>query len=175
MFKALIPALILQCGTTAAAIIIIVFTPTIGLGCRSLGYTIYGGTAILVLFLAITSTIFVRISETRTNSSTIIKGFTKFIAITLRKVSHSLAFINAIGLILISCFQFSHFLDNCYCNASVIGRGTDSYIVVSLEGWISTMRISRIAATVLSAVSMAVYMIFLWVMNSLPTEIIDDL
>ena len=176
MFKALIPALILQCGTTVAAIIIIVFTPTTGLGCRSLGYTLYGATAILILFLAIISTILVRVSETRDDKrSPIVKSFTAYTAITLRRVARSLAFINATGLVVISCLQFSHLIDNCYCNASVIGRGTGSYILVSLEGWISTMRTSRVVGTVLSAASMAIYMIFLRVFNSLPSEITDDL
>ena len=162
MFGAVIPALILQCGTTAAAAVIIVFTPTVGLGCRSLGYLIYGGLAIVIMFLAILSTIFARISETRDiTRSPFVKSFTAFIAITLRRFYFSLAFINATGLIVISCFQFSHFLDNCYCNASVIGRGTGSYIIISLGGWITTMRNSRIGGTALSAASMAIYMIFI--------------
>ena len=58
--------------------------------------------------------------------------------------------------------QFSNFLENCYCMASVIGRGTDSCIVMTLDGWASTMLNSRIASTIFSAVSMATYMIFLW-------------
>jgi len=171
MFNASIFALILQCGITAAAAIIIVFTPTIGLGCRSLGYAIYGGTALVILFFSIISTIFARISETRHEKSTMVKNFTAFIAIALRRISLFLAFINATGLIVLSCFQFSHFLDNCYCNASVIGRGVDSYIIISSEGWVSTMRTARISATILAAVSMAIYMIFLWLMSALPPEV----
>ena len=152
-------------------------TQTTGLGCRPLGYALYGATAILILFLAVTSTILVRnISETLDDKpSPIVKSFTAFIAITLRRVSRSLAFINATELVAISCLQFSHLIDNCYCNASVIGRGTGSYILVSLEGWISTMRASRIAGAVISVASMAIYVIFLRVFNSLPSEIIDDL
>ena len=127
-------ALILQCGTTAAATIIIVFTPTVGLGCRSLGYIIYGGVAIVVMFLNIISTISARISETREERSTVVKGLTNFIAVALRRISFLLALINGTGLIVLSCFQFSHFLDNCYCNGSVIGRGTDSYVIVFYNG-----------------------------------------
>ena len=173
MFNASIFALVLQCGTTAAAAIIIVFTPTVGLGCRSLGYITYGGTALLILFLTIISTLFARISETRVGRPTVfsIKGFTAFIAIALRRIALLLAFINATGLIVLSCFQFSNFLDNCYCNASVIGRGTSSYVIISYAGWISTMRTARIAATALAAGSMAIFMIFLWLMSALPAEI----
>ena len=171
MFNASIFALILQCGTTTAAVIIIVFTPTVGLGCRSLGYIIYGGTAIVIMFLTITSTIFTRISETRGERSPSVKRLTAFIAIALRRISLLLAFINATGLIMLSCFQFSHFFDNCYCNASVLGRGADSYIVMDYVGWVTIMRTARIVATILAAATMAVYMIFLWLMSALPAEI----
>jgi len=159
-------ALVLQCGTTAAATIIIVFTPTVGLGCRSLGYIIYGGVAIIVMFLNIISTIFARISETREDRFTVVKGFTSFIAIALRRISFLLALINGTALIVLSCFQFSHFLDNCYCNGSVLSRGTDSYVIVFYNGSVTTMRNSRIVGTVLSGFVMAIYMVFLWLMSA---------
>ena len=179
MFNASIFALVLQCGTTVAAAIIIVFTPRIGLGCRSLGYIIYGGTSILILFLTIISTLFARISETRFGPSTTfsIKGFTAFTAITLRRISLILAFLNATGLIILSCSQVSGILENCYCNASVLGHGVDSYFIISYEGWdstskrASTMRTARIVATVLAGATMAIYMFFLWLMSALPAEI----
>ena len=133
MFRASIFALILQCGVTGAATIIIIFTPTVGLGCRSLGYAIYGGTAIVIMFLTIMSTIFVRISETCKERSRIVKGFTAFVAVALRRICFLLALVNATGLIASSCLQFSNFLASCYCNASVTGRGTDSYILISIQ------------------------------------------
>ena len=173
MLKAFIAALILQCGTTAAVIVIVVFTPTVGLGCRSMGYSIYGGLAILILFLTIISTISARISETRSDRSFIVKRFTAFIAITLRWLCLLLALINAAGLIVLSCFQFSNFLDNCYCNGSVTGRGVNSYIIISTQGWISTMRTARIAATALAGATMAIYMFYLWFMSALPAEVDD--
>ena len=171
MFNASILALVLQCGTTAAAAIIIVFTPTVGFGCRSLGYTIYAGISIVILLLTIISTISARISETRSEHSTVVKSFTASIAIALRRTCLLLACINAVGLIVLSCFQFTHFLDNCYCNASVIGRGTDSHLIIIYEGWTSTMRTAWISATTLAAASMAIYMIYLWLISALPTEI----
>ena len=161
MFKASIFALVLQCGTTVAATIITVFTPTVGVGCRSLGYILYGTTAILVLFFTIISTILARISETRVGPSIVVKGLSAFAAITFRRIALFLAFVNAAGLVVLSCLQFSHSFDNCYCNASVIGRGVDSYIIVSFDGWISVMRHARIAATILAVASIAVYMFFL--------------
>ena len=174
MFNASILALILQCGTAAAAVIIVALTPTIGFGCRSLGYTIYGGTATLILILTIVSTISARISETRLRQSTGMfstKGFAASTAIALRRLSLFLAFANATLLIVLSSFQFSHFFDNCYCNASVVGRGTSSYITISFEGWISTMKAARISATVIAATSMTIYMGFLRLMRALSTGV----
>ena len=174
MFNAAVMALILQCGTTAAATIIIFFTPTVGLGCRSLGYTIYGAIAILIMFLTIISTILARISETREERSTIVKCFTAFIAIALRRITFFLALINSVGLIVLSCFQFSHFLDNCYCNASFITRGENSYIIAVFNtGSVTMMRNSRIIGTALSGVVMIIYMIFIWLMSALPVDIGD--
>jgi len=163
MFNAAVMALILQCGTAAAATITMVFTPTVGLGCRSLGYTIYGGTAVVIMFLTIISTIFARISEI----STSVKDFTAFIAIALRRISFLLALINGVGLIVFSCFQFSHFLDNCYCNASVLSRGTGSHIIIFAAGSVTTMRNSRIVGAVLSGVVMVVYVVFIWLISAI--------
>ena len=175
MFIASIFAIILQSGPTAAATRIMDFTPRIGLGCRSLGYVIYGAVALLILFLTIISTISVRISETRDSGrSPTVQGYASSIAITLRWICLVLAFINATGLIVLSCFQFSSFLDNCYCAASVIGRGTNAFVIINFEAWIPTMRNSRIGAIVLAGASMAVYMFFLWFMSSLPADIDAD-
>jgi len=173
MFIASIFALILQCGTTAAAIVIMVLTPTFGLGCRSLGYVLYGGISTLILFLTIISTTLARISETRVGPSTTcsVKGITAFVAVALRRVSLLLALTNATGLVVLSCLQFSKVLNTCYCNASVIGQGTGSYTLISFEGWIPTMRTARVSASILAAACMGVYMIFLWLMTALPREI----
>ena len=62
-------------------------------------------------------------------------------------------------------------MDNCYCNGSVIGLGADAYIVFSYQGWIPSVRNSRIVATIVAAVSMSIYMGFLWFVNALPAEI----
>jgi hypothetical protein len=174
MFNAAVAALILQCGITAAATGIVIFTPTVGLGCRSLAYAIYGGLAIVIMFLTIISTLFARIAETRKDRSFIVKGFATFMAIALRRICLFLALANMIGLILISCLQFSNFLNNCYCNASVLGRGTNSYIIISYAGWINTMRTARIVATALAGGSMLIFMVYLWLVSALPRDI-DDL
>ena len=173
MLYASILALILQCGTTASASLIAIFTPTVGVGCRSLGYIIYGGASIIIMFLTMISTILARISETRDESTIFWKRPTAFIAIILRRISLFLAFANTMELIGLSCLQLSNVLDSCYCTASVIGRGTDSYVLVIYDDWISTMRNSRITGVILSAVSMATYMIFLWFTSASPANVGD--
>jgi len=171
MFSAAAFALVLQCGITAAATIIMVFTPTVGVGCRSLGYVLYGGIAILILFLTIVSTILARISETRISPSTTwsIKGFTGLVAVTLRRFCLLLAFVNATGTIVLSCLHFSRTLDTCYCNSSVIGNGSDSYIIISFDG--QAMRTYRIWATGLAAACIGIYMTFIWFVTTLPKQI----
>jgi len=171
MLNAAIFALVLQCGLTAAATVIVIFTPTIGVGCRSLGYIIYGGIAILILFLTIISTILVRISETRVGPSTTssIKGFTALIAITFRRLCLFLAFANAMGMIVLSCLQFSRTLDTCYCNSSAIGNGINSYVIIVFNG--RALRTYRIWATVLAVACIGIYVAFLWLITALPSEI----
>ena len=173
MFNAAVIALILQCGISAGAVGIVIFTPTVGLGCRSVGYIVYTGVSVAIMLFTILSTIFVRISETRTGRITVIKGLTAFIAIALRRLCALLAILNAIGLLVVSCMQFANFFNNCYCNASVIGQGVNSYMIIFYDGWFHTMRIARIWGTVLAGISMAVYMIFLWLISALPANVDD--
>ena len=170
MFTASIFALILQCGTTVAASMIVVSTPTVGVGCRALGYIVYGAISIIIMFLTMISTILARISETRDEGSAAIKRFTAFISIALRRISLFLAYANATGLVILSCLLLSGSFDTCYCKARVIGRGSDSYLIMSYEGWVPTMRNSRIAATILLAICMTIYITFVWIMSSLPVE-----
>ena len=170
MFNAAVFALILQCGVNGAAVIIIVFTPTVGLGCRSLGYILYGGFAIIIMFLTMLSTILARISETRGDKSPFVKGLAAFFAIAIRRICLSLALLNSVGLVALSCFQFSNLLVNCYCNSSVLGRGTNSYIVIFFQDWISTMRNTRVGGIAIATGSMSAFMISLWFISSLPAN-----
>ena len=171
MFNAAFFALILQCGVTGAAVVIIIFVPTVGLGCRSLGYIIYGGLAIVIMFLAMLSTILARISETRGDKSPFVKSAAAFFAISIRRICYLLAFFNSVGLVALSCFQFSNLLANCYCNSSVLGRGTNTYIVIFLKDWVSTMRRARLIGIATAAGSMSVFMVPLWLISSSPADV----
>ena len=169
MLKAAAFALLLQIGVTSAAVIIIVFTPTFGLGCRSLGYIIYGVVSIIIMSLSMISTILSRISETRQGNSPFIRKITAFSTIALRWTCYLLALINSAGLITLSGFQFSNFLANCYCNSSVIGNGKDTYIIIVLHDWIPAMRKYRAAGVAIAASSMFIFMVALRLISSPPT------
>ena len=169
MFNAAGMALILQCGITAAAVVIFVFTLPLGLECRSLGYIAYGGISIIIMFLNIISTVLARISETREGRLTVVKGSAAFIAIALRRFSFVIALLNGTGLIILSCLQFANVLDNCFCYAKIIGAGP--LTVFSSQSSATIMKISRIAAILLSAVVMSIYMGFLRLMTLLPDDI----
>ena len=171
MFIAAIFALLLQVGMTSAAVVIVVFTPTIGLGCRSLGYIAYGGVAITIMFLTIISTILARVSETRKDKSPSVEKVTACIAITLRWICYLLAFINSVGLVVLSCFQFSNLLANCYCNASAIGNGTDTYILVVVQDWIPTMRSFRAIGIATATGTISIFMISLGFISTPPPVI----
>ena len=169
MLKAAVFALLLQIGITSAAVVVIVFTPTVGLGCRSLGYIIYGGVSIIIMFLTIISTILARISETRKGTSPFVENVTAFFAITLRWICYLLALINSVGLIVLSCLQFSNFLANCYCNSSVIGDGKNTYIAIVLKDWIPLMKRFRAVGVTIAAGSMFIFMVALRLISSPPT------
>ena len=168
MFRAAVFALLLQVGITGAAVIIIVATPTVGLGCRSLGYTVYGGIAIIIMFLTIISTILARISETRKGKSPHVEDVTSFFAITLRRTCYVLALVNSVGLIVLSCFQFSNSLSNCYCNSSALGNGPNTYIVVVLQDWVSQMRLFRAIGIGISAGIIFLFMFALGLISAPP-------
>ena len=170
MFKSAIFALLLQVGITGAALVVIIFTPTVGLGCRSLGYIVYAGVSIVIMFLSITSTILARFSEMCVDESSRVKGITACFAITLRWICYLLALANSVGLVALSCLQFSNALASCYCNSSVLGNGTDTYIIIDLRGWVTTMRSFRAVGIVIAAGSISVFMISLGLISSPPKE-----
>ena len=60
-----------------------------------------------------------------------------------------------------SCFQFSNFLANCYCNSSVIGDGKSTYIAIVLKDWIPMMRKYRAAGVTIAAGSISIFMVVL--------------
>ena len=95
-----------------------------------------------------------------------------FIAIALRWFCVLLATANGVGMILLCCLQFSNYLETCYCNASVLGRGAGSYVIISPEGSVLQIWVSRVAAIGLAGVIVAIFLVSLGIMAILPQDIV---
>ncbi|KAF9780890.1 hypothetical protein BJ322DRAFT_1145376 [Thelephora terrestris] len=125
-------ALGLQWSTTGSAAIILLFTPTTGLGCRSAVYILYGLISTIIWLMLLSSSYLAHLAhcakvrhshEGRTrsgfNSANVAQGLAAF----LRRSAVFLAVCNALCSILAGVFQFSNFFGTCYCDSSVLGRG----------------------------------------------------
>ncbi|KAG1862598.1 hypothetical protein DFJ58DRAFT_234515 [Suillus subalutaceus] len=129
MFVASLLPIALQWATTGAAVLVVYFTPAVGLGCRSLGYIIYGALATVVWAMLVASSIISHYTYSYSGRS----SWSPFFSITMRlaKVLSNLlrwggkflATVNAVWVVTASMLQFSDVYDNCYCNSSVLGRG----------------------------------------------------
>ncbi|TFK65409.1 hypothetical protein BDN72DRAFT_900745 [Pluteus cervinus] len=141
-------AFVLQWGTTGSAIIVSVFTPTVGLGCRSFSFLIYGVVSTVIWLLFVTSSILTYIAVQKARQTTEYKltgdyedpkyptqfkdslrkdrwyRVTRKSAVYLRRAAKLLAWLNAAWIMSVCFFQFTNFYDRCYCNSSVLGLGT---------------------------------------------------
>lgn len=150
-------ALALTWATTGAAVIVVWFTPTRGLGCRSGAYLLYGATSTLVWLMLVISS---GLAHYSTQAATDIEGnpvYTRatrmagLVSILLRRVGKCLATCNALWIVLACIFQFSSFFDRCYCNSSVLGLGSFAYDVIQLvPADISTMKTAWIGGVALA-------------------------
>ncbi|KAF8996102.1 hypothetical protein BDQ17DRAFT_1250080 [Cyathus striatus] len=130
-------ALMLQWGTTGAAVVAAWFTPTRGLGCRSSSYLVYGILSTIVWFLLVVSSIlshYATIELMDGNKRRRISRGTvaSTLAILLRRAGKFTALINAIWIVVSCTFQFTNFYDTCYCNSNVLGLRSHAYNVISL-------------------------------------------
>jgi hypothetical protein len=144
LLNASFAALMLQWGTAGAAIIIIWFTPTVGLGCRSGSYLVYAAASTLTWILLVTSSILTHSLAYPTVPTSCassankpcsdkdepfhpgqqwpcLRSFVRLLAITFRRSGKLLAAGNAIWIVLSCTLQFGNFYNRCYCNSSVTG------------------------------------------------------
>ncbi|KIJ26742.1 hypothetical protein M422DRAFT_191809, partial [Sphaerobolus stellatus SS14] len=111
-------ALALQWGTTGATIVTIWFTPTVGLGCCSASYLIYGVVSTIIWFLMLLSSIISHYVLNDVHSRHPVPSATslRVFAILLRKVAKFMAYSNSVWVLLTCFFQFTNVFDRCYCN-----------------------------------------------------------
>ena len=138
IFIASVFALGLQWGITGSAVITVVFTPATGLGCRSGAYILYGIISTTIWLALLLSSYLAHcavvwcdgVPEPGFNSANLAKGLATF----LRRLSIFAAGCNALGIVLACVFQFSNFYSTCYCNSSVLGRGTKAAYSILAAG-----------------------------------------
>lgn len=129
MFLASLLPIALQWATTGAAVLVVYFTPATGLGCRSLGYIIYGVLATMVWAMLVASSIISHYTYSNSGRSSwspffsIAMHLAKVLSNLLRWGGKLLATVNAVWVVTASMLQFADVYDNCYCNSSVLGRG----------------------------------------------------
>ncbi|KAJ7139029.1 hypothetical protein C8R44DRAFT_606472 [Mycena epipterygia] len=137
-FVSSVLALALTWSTIGASVIVVWFTPTTGLGCRSGAYLLYGGLSTLVWIMLVASSFLAHYSTQVTHN---IEGqpvrsraarVAGTLSIILRRLGKVLATCNAIWIVLACILQFTSFFDRCYCNSSVLGRGSFAYDVLTL-------------------------------------------
>ena len=170
IFIASVFALGLQWGTTGSAAIVVFYTPTTGLGCRSGSYIIYGVVSTIVwLELLLSSDLahYAKAQHARgvilgswLSSANLAKSFATF----LRRTSIMIAACNAIFIILAGVFQFSNFYNTCYCNASVLGRGRNAYVTIVPGSDYGYMQAAWIGGLVLAGTCVALFLFFLHLM-----------
>jgi hypothetical protein len=170
IFVASVFALGLQWGTTGSAAIIVIFTPTIGLGCRSGTYILYGIVSTMIWLMLLLSSYLAHYAKVRhergvsrsgLNSVTVAKGLATF----LRRLSILAASCNTLCIILACVFQFSDFYSTCYCNSSVLGRGGGyAYIIIAPGYHFDHMEVAWIGGIVLAGGCVFVFLFFLHLM-----------
>ena len=177
IFMALVFALGLQWGTTGSAAIVVLFTPTTGLGCRSGCYVIYGSISTMILVAMLLSSYLAHYAKVRQgdgiipgrwfNSPALAKGLATF----LRRMSIVAAGCNTLFIILAGVFQFSNFYDTCYCNSSVLGRGSrHAYSTIATSNNYYHMEAAWIGGIVLAGGCAALFLFFLHLMLEAPHD-----
>lgn len=173
-------ALGVQWGTTISSVLVVFYTPTTGLGCRSGAYIIYGALSTLIWAMLLVSSVLSHYcsihsphddtSHPRPSmfSSTSIAAW---ISVLFRRVAVVIASVNSIWIIVTCVFQFSNVFDTCYCNSSVIGRGKDkAYNIIVTTYGIPEMTRAWAGSVVLAGGVVIIFLLFVSLMSEPPTE-----
>jgi len=170
VFIASVFALGLQWGTTSSAALVVIFTPTTGLGCRSGSYILYGAVSTMIWLALLISSYLAHYAKVlndngeippRFNSADLAQGLATF----LRRLSILAAGCNTLSIVLACVFQFSNFYSTCYCNSSVLGRGSlHAYNIISAGYDYGHMEAAWIGGIVLAGGCVAVFLLFLHLM-----------
>ena len=132
MFIASSVALLLQWGTSGAAILIVWETPTVGLGCRSGSFLLHAGASTLVWMLLVTSSVLTHfLASTKLGPQ--LRNFGNVMTIALRRSGKILSTFNAIWIVLACALQFGNFMDRCFCNSSWFGLRHHAFDIIDMN------------------------------------------
>ena len=123
-------AILVQWGTTGPSIMIAYLTPTIGLGCRSGSYLLYGGLATLVWVLMVMSSLQSHALMLRCQAGIKPKGLLPILYVFTRVAGYILAASNAAWLVLSSIFELSGYFDGCFCNSDFLSLRHNGWILL---------------------------------------------
>ncbi|ESK91581.1 hypothetical protein Moror_2499 [Moniliophthora roreri MCA 2997] len=174
-------AVSLQWGTAGAAILVVIRTPTTGLGCRSGAYILYAGISTVVWAMLVLSSILAHYVSTlqvdfphrRWKTTNYRAKLATWISVLLRKLAKVLATANAVWIVITCLFQFSAFFDRCYCNSSVLGRGAErAFDVMDPSDDVASMQAAWIGGVVLASGTAFLFLLFVNTMidPALPDE-----
>ena len=171
IFVASVFALGLQWATTGSAAIIVIATPTTGLGCRSGSYIIYGAISTLIWFAMLLSGYLAHFAKVRYDRGDVPRSgfnsakFARGLATFLRRLSTIAAVCNTLCIILACVFQFSDVYSTCYCNSSVLGRGAQFAFDIIAPGYnYNRMKAAWIGAVALAGAYVVVFLFSLHLM-----------
>ena len=148
-------AMFVQWGTAGPSIIMAYRTPTIGMGCRTASYTLYGVLATVAWICLLASMLVshqVMLLYQRKHIKNASLDFRRppsdpntpnqydrtwwhstlcGIAVFLRCFGKTIVVLNTLWLIVSSLFEFTGGFDNCWCKGDYIGLGSKGWIVLS--------------------------------------------
>ncbi|KAG1836978.1 hypothetical protein DFJ58DRAFT_749620 [Suillus subalutaceus] len=149
----------LQWGTVGAASLVGWFTPTTGIGCRTLGYLLYGVISTLVWMMLLLSSILAHSSAADPRRVSLYARLALAVSHVLRWTGKSLALLNFFLATMACVFQYSSFYDRCYCNSSVFSRGSTAYaVVIETTAQAAQAKTAWIGALVLACTSASVFL-----------------
>ncbi|KAG1769634.1 hypothetical protein EDD22DRAFT_1048049 [Suillus occidentalis] len=124
-------SLALQWGTVGGALIVEWFTPTVGLGCRSLSYLLYGVVSTIIWMMLLISSILAHYSAASSYRASLSECVALICSHSLRRLGKLLAIANSLWVVLMCILQYSGFYHTCFCSSNMIHRGnTAAYITI---------------------------------------------
>ncbi|KAL9092780.1 MAG: hypothetical protein Q9159_000678 [Coniocarpon cinnabarinum] len=126
VITAMLIAIFLQWGTTGAALLIGLYTPPMGFGCRSASYVLYGMLSSCTFLLLVGASmlshqIMLRRQVGKSEKATGAHALRFFFGL-FRLVGNIIGAANAVWLVLSSILMLAGFYDTCWCNANWIAK-----------------------------------------------------